>query len=112
MLRWLALLLFAAPALAQSPSVVLHWTASLTPGARISIYRAHNSCAGPFAKIANVAGSPYSDSLVIVGATYAYQVTATLNGQESAPSNCVILTIASPAVVLQSPTGLSAAQTQ
>lgn len=114
MRRLFWLLLLALPASAQTaPSVLLSWGASATTGTHVNVYRAHGSCSNPFVRIATGqnASGPYTDAYVIPGATYAYQVTAYLNGVESAPSNCIVLTIAQPVVSPPfAPTGLTAIQ--
>jgi hypothetical protein len=96
-----AVLLFVVPMQAQtSRSVVLAWTASTSTGAAYNIYRASGACAPSltFTKIGSVAAGvvTFTDTAVTVGA-FCYQVTATLNGEESLPSN------QSSAVILPTP---------
>lgn len=106
----IASLVLSASAIAQSsPSVTLSWTAPTIAGERVTVYRAP-SCSGSFYKIAIgvPAAGPYTDALVIAGATYAYQVTGTLPGLESPPSNCVVVTLKTTPVILPPITGLTA----
>lgn len=76
------------------PSVYLTWTASITPGTTVNVYR----CLGPsctnFTQIATgvAAGGPYTDTTVTSG-SYTYYVTAELNGVESDPSNLITLLV-------------------
>jgi hypothetical protein len=81
-------------ALAQS-SVSLSWTPSVTPNTTVNVYRASSSCSNSFIRLASdvPAAGPYIAQNLLVGGTYAFQVTAVLNGVESPPSNCVVLTI-------------------
>ena len=100
---WFVVLALAIAAGAQSShSVSLSWGASPDAGANPSltynVYRAASGCTGTptFSKLntASVSGTSFSDLSVSVGNTYCYEVTAVLNGLESAPSN------SAPAVIL------------
>lgn len=99
--------LFCTSASAQPGphSVILRWTDTLNPtGTTYSVYRATGLCSGTptFSKIATgVTVLTFTDSTVTPG-NYCYQVTATVNGNESAPSNAV-----NPAVPAFVPTALS-----
>jgi hypothetical protein len=99
----------AAPLMAQTAHTdVLTWTASVTNGTTINVYRAAGSCASnptAFVQIATgvVAGGPYTDASPLVG-VQCYYVTAALGGVESIASNKVTLTSTVP---LQPPTGLA-----
>lgn len=84
-------LILAAGLQAQTThSVTLTWTDTLNPsGTTYTVYRATGLCSGTptFSKLASaLTGKTYLDSTVIPG-NYCYEVTATLNGMESAPSN-------------------------
>src|SRR5215831_3588864 len=61
-----------------------------------NVYRAPNACSTSSSFLI-VAGPPatvtYNDTSVSVGQTYCYQVTFSINGLESAPSNQVTATI-------------------
>jgi fibronectin type 3 domain-containing protein len=92
--RLLALVLAAAaPVAAAAPkhSIKLTWTASPDVGSTVTIRRSTNGCAGTFTVlISRVAASgPYTDTTLVAGQTYSYQLTAVINNLESAPSNCV-----------------------
>lgn len=96
----LGFFLSATPALSQR-SVRITWQASsdaaANPSLTYNVYRAA-TCAGQFSKL-NASGLPatsYLDTAVAVGAAYCYQVTAVLNGLESAPSNQVVAVIPPP----------------
>ena|ERR1700761_1963868 len=104
MLSTLALLAAAAVA---PHSISLAWTAS-ADGGTVNVYRASGSCSATFSQLATgvAAGGPYADSTVTAG-QWSYQVTAVVGGAESAPSNCVTLT-----VLPQSPQALQATQTK
>lgn len=71
-------------------SATLAWTDTLNPtGTTYTVYRAPGLCSGSpvFAKLATgLATTNYVDSTVTPG-NYCYQVSATFNGMESAPSN-------------------------
>jgi uncharacterized membrane protein len=87
----LAILILAACAAAQTThKVTLVWQDTLNPaGTTYSVYRATGLCSGTpaWAKLAAaVTLKTYEDSTVTPG-NYCYQVTATANGMESAPSN-------------------------
>jgi hypothetical protein len=109
-----SLLFLSAAALGQT-SVSLTWTASTTPGTSVNVYRGSSSCSNSFLKIASgvPAAGPYTAAGLFPGGTYSFQVTAVLNGQESAPSNCVLVTI--PVAVPSppaSPSGLAVTPSQ
>lgn len=87
-------------------SVTLTWTDTLNPttGTTYSVYRATGLCSGTptFAKIATaLTAKTYSDTTVQPG-PYCFEVTATFNGVESAPSNTV-----QPNVPAFAPSGLA-----
>lgn len=81
-----------------SHSVTLNWSDTLNPtGTVYSVYRATGLCSGTpaFSKIASaLAAKTYQDSTVIPG-NYCYQVTATANTVESAPSNTALAPVPS-----------------
>jgi hypothetical protein len=85
-------------------SATLNWVDDKNPqGTTYSVYRATGLCSGSpvFSKIATaVAGKTYTDATVTPG-NYCYQVTATFQGMESAPSNS-----AAAAVPSFAPSGL------
>jgi hypothetical protein len=98
---WLALfaLLPAMAAHAQS-GVALSWVAPA--GETFNVYRGGTVCGGGFIKITSgVTTLAYTDTTVRPGGTYSYQVTAVAGGQESAPSNCIVMVI--PPVTLPPP---------
>ena len=84
----------------QTPqhSVTLAWTDTANPsGTTYSVYRATGLCSGtpPFARLATaVAEKTYQDTTVQPG-NYCYQVTATYNSVESAPSNSALAPVPS-----------------
>ena len=92
--------LSATPVLSQR-AVRITWQASsdaaANPSLAYNVYRA-SSCAGQFSKLnaAGVSITTYLDTTVGAGAAYCYQVTAMLNGRESAPSNQVVAAIPPP----------------
>jgi len=103
MRRWLALLfpLLTTAGFAQT-GVALSWVA---PAGSFNVYR--GVCGGSFIKIASkVAGLTYTDSPLLPGGTYSYQVTAVAGGQESAPSNCIVMVIP-PVAPPPAPTSLT-----
>lgn len=84
---------------ATQHSVTLTWTDTLNPstGTTYSVYRATGLCSGTptFSKIATaLATKTYQDSTVIPG-NYCYEVTASVNGMESAPSNTALAPVPS-----------------
>ena len=88
----LLLLLAFAVAFAQTQqhSVTLTWQDTANPsGTTYTVYRATGLCSGTptFSKLATaVSAKTYLDTTVQPG-NYCYQVTATANSVESAPSN-------------------------
>lgn len=91
LIRSLAMLvLFTCLAFAQAPhSVTLNWTDTQNPPGTTYVYRSATACAQAttFTSIASsLTTLTYVDSTVTVG-KYCYQVTASLNGLESLPSN-------------------------
>jgi hypothetical protein len=88
-------LLCTVPLRAQTAthSVKLSWVDALNPsGTTYTVYRAPGLCSGTpvFAKLATgVAVLTFTDSTVTPG-NFCYQVTATVGGVESAPSNSVL----------------------
>jgi hypothetical protein len=101
----LLVLLFAFVAMAQTThSATLNWTDTNPAGTTFSVYRATGLCSGTpvFSKIASaVTVKTYVDSTVTPG-NYCYEVTATCQSMESAPSNTALAPVPSFA-----PTGLS-----
>jgi hypothetical protein len=88
--------------------ITLTWTASVTTGGTVNVYRCVGSpctATSSFSKLSTgvVAAGPYNDATVTAGA-YSYFVTALVNGAESVPSNTVTIS-----VLPQPPTGLVAA---
>lgn len=89
-----------------APSVSLSWTASVTTGGTVTIYRCVGTpctATSAFTLLTSgvAAAGPYSDTSVTAG-VYSYFLEAVVNGASSPPSNTVIVTIA-PAP----PTGLT-----
>lgn len=87
----LALAFFVGPAIAQTThTVTLTWVDGKNPtGVTYTVYRATGLCSGTptFSKLATgVAVLTYADTTVTPG-NYCYQVTATVAGLESSPSN-------------------------
>jgi hypothetical protein len=91
----------ASPPARAQHSVHLTWTASAdaasNPSLTYNVYRSP-SCSGTFARInpAPVSATSYLDAFA-APATYCYQVTAVLNGEESVPSNQATAVV--PAVI-------------
>jgi hypothetical protein len=82
---------FAAISQAAQHTATLAWTDTQNPAgqATYSVYRATGLCSGTptFSKLATgVPSLSYVDNTVTPG-NYCYQVTATVGGVESAPSN-------------------------
>jgi len=114
----LLFLLIATPALAQSHSVTLNWTASVVPAGQppITFYQVwRGTAAGAETFLANAGatnGVPnitYTDTAVVNGTTYFY-VVYSLNsvGPSATPSNEVTVTIpATVPVVPIPPTNLT-----
>lgn len=79
-------------------SVTLNWQDTANPtGTTYNVYRATGLCSGTptFSKIATaVANKTYVDTTVLPG-NYCYQVTATSNSVESAPSNSALAPVPS-----------------
>jgi len=96
----LGIALSATPAICQR-TVQITWQASSSaagnPTLTYNVYRASN-CAEQFVKLnaSGLSATSYVDTTVALGATYCYQVTAVLNGVESAPSNQAIAVIPAP----------------
>jgi hypothetical protein len=86
----LVLLSLCLVAQTATHSVSLVWQDALNPtGTTYSVYRATGLCSGTptFSKIASaLTVLTYSDTTVTPG-NYCYEVTATVNSMESAPSN-------------------------
>lgn len=95
-----------APAAAPVPqvvghSVVLAWGSSPDTVDGYNVYRAPDcSTAGTKVNTAVVSGLAFTDASMKPGA-YAYKVTATAGGAESAPSNC-----ANAVILPAAPTGV------
>jgi hypothetical protein len=95
-MKCLALALLSLPAIAQQP-VQLQWTGVTAPSV-VRVYRG-SSCGGSFLVVAqNVpAAGPWNGIIPSApGTSVAFQVTAVLNNLESAPSNCIVLTVPTP----------------
>lgn len=94
MKRLLPLLLCCSPLLAQS-KVSLSWQPSTTAGTTVTVYRSGGGCSGRFVPVASgvAAAGPYVDGPFPANQIIAYQVTASLAGLESPPSNCVSIII-------------------
>lgn len=79
-------------------SVTLSWTDTLNPtGTTYNVYRATGLCSGTptFSKLATaISAKTYQDTTVTPG-NYCYQVTATYNSVESAPSNSALAPVPS-----------------
>ena len=100
-------ILTAASAGAQSRSVALRWTASASAAANPSLtYNVYRSpgCSGTFTRLNSsaVTATSFTDAGVAPG-TYCYQVTAVLNGSESAPTNQAAAVVPAPAPPRQTP---------
>ncbi len=81
-------------ATASAPNTIdLTWTNGVPASDSFNVYRAQGTCASPvtpFVKIAGpLAGSPYQDTAVSGGTTYAYKVSGILSLCESGQSTCV-----------------------
>lgn len=98
----IVLLLCSLATFAQTPthSATLTWSdtpAQIQAGATYNIYRSTGMCSGTptFSKLASgVTVLTYVDTTVQPG-DYCYEVTATLNGMESAPSNTALAAVPS-----------------
>lgn len=94
----LLLLPLALGLFAQTPqhSVTLTWVDTSNPtGTTYNIYRSTGLCSGTptFSKLASaVTVKTYQDTTVTPG-NYCYEVTASLNGVESAPSNTALASV-------------------
>lgn len=85
--------------------VVLSWQESSPsdPAVSYNIYRGP-SVSGPFAKLANAPSTTYTDTTVVSGQSYSYEVTAVdSNGVESGDSNIITVEVPGP----NAPTGLT-----
>ncbi len=94
-------ILTAGSAGAQTHSVALTWTASASAAANPSLtYNVYRSpgCSGTFTRLNSsaVTATSFTDAGVAPG-TYCYQVTAVLNGSESAPTNQAAAVVPAPA---------------
>lgn len=82
-----------AYAQATNHSVTLKWADVVNPvGTTYNVYKSSGLCSGSpvFNKLATgVTTLTYTDTPVVPG-NYCYQVTASLNGMESVPSNSVL----------------------
>ena len=99
--------LTAAPVRAQTHSVALTWTASASAAANPSLtYNVYRSpgCSGTFTRLnsSSVTATSFTDASLASG-TYCYQVTAVLNGTESAPSSQAAAVVPAPAPPRQPP---------
>ena len=83
-------------AIAQTHTVTLTWVDTQNPaGVTYTVYRTIGLCSGTptFSKLATaVTVKTYADRTVTPG-NYCYEVTATVNGAESVPSNTVAPTV-------------------
>ena len=98
MKRLALLFLLAASCMAQTNSAVVTWTDTLNPpGTPYNVYRLAGTC--PPAPVTSTAGftvlnnTPITgmtlvDSAINPNTTYAWVVTAIVNGAETAPSPC------------------------
>lgn len=96
LLLLLSLPILAGGAMAQSHSVVVHWTNS-PDTANTNVYRFTGACPGTPAGFVKLTAAPvtagtYSDTTVVPN-FYCYYVTAALNGVESLPSPTVQVTV-------------------
>ncbi len=93
--------------------ITVSWTPGSPAGATYSIYRATGACpAGPFARVeSGRTSSPWTDTTVSGGTTYAYEVTALdATGEcESAPSGCASATATGACTLAPTFAGLSSA---
>jgi len=76
---------WALAATAKNSQATLAWTA--TAGATSYNVKRATSPAGPFTTVNNVAASPYTDSPLLNGTTYYYQVAAVAAGVETASTS-------------------------
>ncbi len=98
-------------------TIQVTWADGVPPSTTFTIYRATGTCAapGPFTALAgSLAGSPYSDTSVSGGTTYAYQVTGleASGSCESAPSGCVEATATGACTLAPTFAGLATATNQ
>ena len=101
----LALLLLCSASLLPAQSVVLHWTASTTPGVTgHNIYRG-SAQGGPFSEIgtAGAAATSYTDRTAAYCSKYYYVVTATNAHGESPYSNEASVTTGSGFPLVRNP---------
>ncbi len=102
-------------ATATAPNQVsVSWANGAPPASQFNVYRAVGTCAAPgaFTQIANgLAGSPYVDSTVSGGTTYAYRVAGTeaTGVCESAQSACVEVTATGACTLSPTFAGLASA---
>lgn len=98
----------ASFALAAPHSVALTWSDSdsAVSGIGYNVYRAPGTCSASsvFSKLTAtpITSLSYTDATVSLGNSYCYQVTATLAGGESAPSNSITATVNLPSPPLLS----------
>ena len=87
--------------------IVLNW-AENSPSDPASSYNVHRATAsaGPFAVVGSATLLTYTDTAVVAGTTYWYEVTAVNSVGESGPSNEVSATV--PLLVPAAPSGLTA----
>ena len=93
------------------------WSDGAPSSTTFNVYRAVGTCASPgtFSVVGGgVAGSPFVDSTVSGGTTYAYQVTGrdVTGGCESAPSGCVQATATGSCTLPPTFAGLTSATNQ
>ncbi|HEX4965925.1 MAG TPA: hypothetical protein VF173_34265 [Thermoanaerobaculia bacterium] len=100
-------------ATASAPNQVqVTWGNGTPASTTFNVYRANGTCAapGPFTRVASaLAGSPYTDSTVSGGSTYAYQVKGVdaTGNCESVPSGCVQATATGACILPPSFAGLT-----
>jgi len=105
-------------ATATAPNTIqVTWTDGAPPSTTFNVYRAFGTCASPgtFSVVGpGVAGSPYNDSSVSGGSTYAFRVTGrdVTGSCESAPSACVEATATGSCTLPPTFAGLASATNQ
>ena len=99
-------IVIAGVASAQSHSVTLTWTDTVNPsGTTYYVYRAAGLCTGTprfYGLMSYIPVKTYTDTSVVSGNNYCYQVTAIYDGVQSGPSN-----EAQAAIGVAAPAGLT-----
>ncbi len=95
-------------------TIQVTWGNGAPPSTTFNVYRATGTCASPgtFSVVGSaVAGSPFNDTAVSGGTTYAYQVTGrdSSGGCESTPSSCVEATATGACTLAPTFAGLTSA---